>query len=75
MGLDLEVQGALLGHLEDLLRSDVAGHDDDRIGEIDRSALAIRESTIVEHLEQEGRLQGFSTLYQALQVLEKIDKT
>ena len=38
--------------VEDLMRAEVRGHDDDRILEVDHTALAIRQAAIVEDLQQ-----------------------
>ena len=38
--------------LEDVLASDVRGHDDDRVPEVDRASLAVRQATVVEDLEE-----------------------
>jgi hypothetical protein len=38
--------------LRDILRADVGSHDDDRVLEIDRSPLPIRDAAVVEHLQQ-----------------------
>ena len=35
----------------EMLRAEVRGEDDDRIGEIDRPALAVGQAAIVEHLQ------------------------
>src|SRR5207302_10850123 len=35
-----------------VLRADVRGHDDDRVLEIDRSPLPVRDPAVVEHLEE-----------------------
>src|SRR5882757_10183211 len=37
--------------LHDVLRTDVRGHDDDRVFEIDRSPLPVRDSAVVQHLQ------------------------
>lgn len=37
---------------EEVLRSEVGGHDDDGVGEVDCSALAVGEAAVVEDLEQ-----------------------
>ena len=35
------------------VRADVTGHDDNRVSEIDRAPLAIGESAVVEHLQED----------------------
>ena len=37
----------------DDLRADVAGHDHERVLEVDRPALAVGQAPVVEHLEQD----------------------
>ena len=34
-------------------RADVAGHDDERVFEIDRAALAVGQPAVIEHLQQD----------------------
>ena len=34
------------------MRAEVRGQDDDRVGEIDRAALAVGQAAVVEHLQQ-----------------------
>ena len=38
--------------LGNVLRTDVRGHDDDRVLEIDRSPLPVRDAAIIQHLQQ-----------------------
>ena len=44
---------ALAGVLRDELAPDVAGHDDDRVLEVDGAALAVGQAAVVEDLEQD----------------------
>lgn len=39
-----------LAHVVEEGRTEVAGHDDDRVAEVDDAALAVREPPVVEHL-------------------------
>ena len=39
--------------VEDVLRADVAGHDDDGVLEIHGAALAVGDAAVVEHLQQD----------------------
>src|SRR6266536_5412736 len=43
-------------------RADVRGHDDDRVTEVDRAAVAIGQATIVEHLKQRAPNRGMGLL-------------
>ena len=43
---------AFLRDLLDHLAADVRGHHDDRVGEIDRVAVAVGQAAVVEHLQQ-----------------------
>ena len=43
----------LAGVLLDDLRAEVRGHDHDRVAEVDRAALAVGETPVVEHLQQD----------------------
>ena len=47
----LLLAAALLGDLLDQLAADVAGHHDDRVGEIDRVALVVAQPAVVEDLQ------------------------
>ena len=38
--------------LSNVLRTDVGGHNDDRVLKIDRSPLPVRDPTVIEHLQQ-----------------------
>ena len=42
-----------LAHLVEVHRAEVAGHDDHRVAEVDHAALAVREATVIEDLEEE----------------------
>ncbi len=53
MGLNLPVAPLLLTHLKYLLAGKVAGHDNHRVLEIHRPALAIRQPAIVKYLQQD----------------------
>ena len=44
---------AELLHLVDILRADVAGHDDDRVAEVDLAALGVGQGARVEHLQED----------------------
>src|SRR3984957_13932760 len=39
--------------INEILRAEVRGHDDEHIAEIDRATLTVREPSIVEHLQQD----------------------
>ena len=52
-GAHLFVTAALAGDLLDHLAADVRGHHDDRVGEVDRVAVAVGEPAVVEHLQQD----------------------
>ena len=39
--------------LEQVLRPDVGGHDDDGVAEVDRATVGVGEAPVVEHLEQD----------------------
>ena len=38
--------------VDEILRAEVRGHDDQRVAEIDRAALAVGQAAVVEHLQQ-----------------------
>ena len=48
--------------LEQRLRADVAGHDDDRVAEVDAAALGVREVPVLQDLEQDVEHLGVSLL-------------
>ncbi len=50
---NLLLAAPFLCDLLDRLAADVRGHDDDRVREVDRAALAVGQSAIVEHLQQD----------------------
>ena len=41
-----------IGFIEDILAADVGGHDDDRVAEVNRTSLAVRNAAVVQYLEQ-----------------------
>jgi len=49
LGFDFAVGGDAV---EQMVRSDVGGHDDHRIAEIHRPALRIGDAAVVQHLQQ-----------------------
>ncbi len=52
--LRLDLLGRLvLAERGEILRAEVRGQDDDRVGEIDRAALAVGQAAVVEHLQQD----------------------
>ena len=63
MRLDHGVVLMALGHLEDRVRSDVRGHHDDRVREVDRAALAIGQAAVVQQLQQHIRYIGVRLLH------------
>ena len=42
-----------LAHLVEVRRAEVAGHDDDRVAEVDDAPLTVRQPAVVEDLEEE----------------------
>ena len=48
----MSISISVISPVEDELAADVGGHDDDRVGEVDRPALAVGEPAVVEHLQQ-----------------------
>ena len=48
--------------LGELLRADVAGHDDDRVAEVDAAALRIGQVAVLEDLEQDVEDLGVGLL-------------
>ena len=50
----------ITGQIEDRLTADVAGENQHRVGEIHRAPLAIGESAIIKHLQQDVEHLGVS---------------
>ena len=53
---------AVAGVLGDLGRADVAGHDDDRVTEVDGAALRVGQATVFEDLQQDVEHVGVRLL-------------
>ena len=49
---NLLVLGAALQRVEDVLRAEVGGHDDDSVAEADRAALRVGDAAVVKNLAQ-----------------------
>ena len=62
LGGALERIGPGLGGLDERRRADVAGHDHDRVLEVDRPALRVGQAAVVEQLEQDVEHVGVRLL-------------
>ena len=43
----------LAAHRHQMLRADIGGHDDQRVAEIDRAALPVRQAAVIQHLKED----------------------